>query len=381
MRIFLPALMDELPDALLLHTPQGHVLGFNWAACTLLKLSPEQLLGQTLGLLLPHQAMPLLYQPPQGPAVFLDARTTAVIVEERALNMTTLRDISERIALEEGLRRQTSALEGAVETHKQTQETLVRREKLAALGGLVAGIAHEINTPLGVTLTAISLVEEKVNSLKAEVLSGTATRRRFMEVLETLGEATRMATDNGRRAADLVASFKKVAVDQTSEAARVVEFPAYLQAIVDSLRPVIKQAKVRVSISGDPIKLYTRPGSVAQVLTNLITNAITHGLEEHPDPHIDLRSVQTSRGLLITVEDNGWGMPEEVRKRAFEPFFTTRMGRGGSGLGLHIVYNIVVDMLGGEVELDSAPGQGTCFRILIPHLFPADDTHETPGAL
>ncbi|HNH48810.1 MAG TPA: HAMP domain-containing sensor histidine kinase, partial [Myxococcota bacterium] len=245
------------------------------------------------------------------------------------------------------------------------------REKLAALGGLVAGVAHEINTPLGVTLTALSVVDERVAALKADVLAGTATRRRFVEHLDSLSDATRLAVENGRRAASLVTSFKKVAVDQASEAVRLVEFPDYLHHVVDSLRPLIKQAKVRVEIGGDTVQIHTRPGQIVQVLTNLISNSITHGLEDHPDPTITIYARRAPKGMWLVVEDNGWGMSEEVRRRAFEPFFTTRMGRGGSGLGLHIVYNIVVEALGGEVEVDSAPGQGTCFRLFFPHQLPS----------
>ncbi len=389
-------IVDGVADALIAHTLDGRVTDLNPAACELLGWTAQELTGREVwdfDRTASPEAMRAgwaalrgqgtlvdgLYRRKDGRMIPVELRSGWLELEpelepeldREIVILTVARDISMRRSLEERLLRKTEELEALVETQRLTQETLLRREKLAALGGLVAGVAHEINTPLGVNLTACSLVEERLGGLRAEVLGGTATRRRFLEQIDAVLEAARLATANGRRAADLVASFKKVAVDQTSEAEGEVELPGYLQQVIDSLRPVIKQARVRVVVSGDPHRIRTRPGHIAQIITNLVTNAIMHAFEDHPDPHIGIRCSRVAGtdargGVMLTVEDNGWGMSEEVRRRAFEPFFSTRMGRGGSGLGLHIVYSILVDVLGGEVELDSAPGQGTSFRIHLP---------------
>lgn len=382
-------IVQEAADAMVVHSFDGRVWEVNQSACEMLGYTRKELLDAhvwdfdvTSSAEVLREGWDALmggnartadgrYKRVNGELIPVNLRSGIISQGGEYFVVTVARDISERVTLEENLRRKTGELEASLEQLKLTQDTLVRREKLAALGGLVAGVAHEINTPLGVTLTALSVVDERVAALKADVLSGTATRRRFIEHLDSLSDATRLAVENGRRAASLVTSFKKVAVDQASEAMRLVEFPEYLHHVVDSLRPLIKQAKVRVEVGGDSVQIHTRPGQIVQVLTNLISNAITHGLEDHPDPTITIYARRAPKGMWLVVEDNGWGMSEEVRRRAFEPFFTTRMGRGGSGLGLHIVYNIVVEALGGEIEVDSAPGQGTCFRLFFPHQLPS----------
>ena len=272
----------------------------------------------------------------------------------------------------EALQRSEQKLELMVEQRTQslreTQAQLVHAEKMASLGTLVAGVAHEINTPLGIAVTATSQVIQEKDDLKSLVQSGQLSRNRLSEFMDRADNGLGIAYSNLTRAASLVTSFKQVAVDQNSEQAREIDLALYLNDVLKSLEPILKSNKVQVEQSIPVgLKLMTHPGALAQVITNLVQNAVKHAFEGVRDPKIsfDYKNCAADQIQLI-LADNGMGMSESTRLHAFDPFFTTKRGMGGTGLGLHIVHNLMKDSLKGHIELESRPGQGTRFLMSFP---------------
>lgn len=248
------------------------------------------------------------------------------------------------------------------------QQELVEAEKMASLGGLVSGVAHEVNTPLGVSVTAASHLSDEVQNVQKSVSAGTLTKTQFNEFVSNAGESCDIILGNLQRAASLIRSFKQVAVDQTSEERREIEPHAYLNDVLHSLVPKLKKTQVTVAVEGgENIRLHTYPGALAQIITNLIMNALTHAFQDGArEGHIRIVLRTQDAYLAVDFCDDGVGMTPEISRRVFEPFFTTQRGRGGSGLGLHIVYNLVVQRLQGKIRCVSHEGKGTCMHILLP---------------
>lgn len=258
-------------------------------------------------------------------------------------------------------------LNQALEGLRQTQDQLVQSEKLAALGSLVAGVAHEINTPVGVGVTATSHLEQKTRDIASRYAQGAITRADLEEYLGVASEATSMILTNLDRAANLIKSFKQVAVDQASGECRTFNVRSYVEEFLLSLRPKLKKTKLKVEVRCDPeLTIVSYPGALSQILTNFIVNSLKHGYDEGDSGTIVIDIVASPDALILTYSDDGKGMPPEHLARIFEPFFTTARGKGGSGLGLSIVYNIVAQTLGGRILCTSHPGQGTTFTITIP---------------
>lgn len=242
---------------------------------------------------------------------------------------------------------------------------LVQQEKLASLGNLVAVVAHEINTPLGVAVTLASQLQGEVEALGSAVAERRLRRVDLDEFLDQAQDGCVILNRNLRRAADLVQSFKQLSVDQASERVRAVALTEYLRETLLSLDPLLKGHGVAVTVDGPAgFTIPTRPGQLAQVLTNLIQNAVVHAFDDVAEPEIHIEVARTPGGRAsVTVADNGRGMTADLAAQAFEPFFTTKQGEGGSGLGLHIVHNLVTGPLRGELSLDSVPGAGTRVHI------------------
>lgn len=275
--------------------------------------------------------------------------------------VTVAVDVSEQKENEERLRQALWDLELA-------QDELVQSEKMASLGGLVAGVAHEINTPVGTAVTAASHVREETLKIKAAFEGNAVKRSEFENYLSTANEGTRIIESNLNRAAQLIRSFKQVAVDQSSEHRRVFNVDDYLQETVDSLKPQLKSyPRVELALETDAdVPINSFPGAFAQVLSNLFVNALSHGFGQDGSGTISIRTMRLDDQVRVTFEDDGKGMDAETRGRIFEPFFTTRRGSGGSGLGMHIVYNLVTTQLSGTIRCFSNPGQGTRFDITLP---------------
>lgn len=250
---------------------------------------------------------------------------------------------------------------------QRTQKQLVLSEKLAALGELVAGVAHEINTPVGVALSASSTLVEKNKTLTERFSKGEIRRSDLTQFLEDSREGVDMILVNLNRASDLIRSFKMVAVDQVSEHRRIFRLREYIDEILLSLRPKLKKTSHRIVVECDPdLVIESYPGAFSQILTNLIINSLVHAFAEDQSGEIRIEAIRQENVLEMYYSDNGKGMPAEVQDRVFEPFFTTSRQHGSTGLGLHIVFNLVTRTLGGEIGCESRPGQGTVFQMTIP---------------
>ena len=255
--------------------------------------------------------------------------------------------------------------EGALVEVKRAQKQLVEAEKMAALGSLVAGVAHEINTPIGTALTASTLLDQRTQEFGHQVAGGQIRKADLTRYMNLARETSGLVFSNINRAAELIQSFKQVAVDQTSAERRTFHLGSYLDEIVTSLSPNLRRAGATVEIGCDPaIEMNSYPGALAQVITNLLMNAVKHAFEDLRGGLIQIRAEPVG-GDKITIhfQDNGKGMPPDVLARIFDPFFTTKRGSGGTGLGMQIVYNLVTQQLGGSIVVQSAPGEGTTFAI------------------
>lgn len=255
---------------------------------------------------------------------------------------------------------------------KITQSKLVEQEKLAALGALVAGIAHELNTPIGNSLLMASTMQDMSQEFLHKVKINQLRRSDLEIYSQSAIDSADLMVRSLTSAANLVSSFKQIAVDQTSDKRRSFELGNFCQEVALTLfnRSKREGNEIRVEISGELI-LDSYPGSLGQVLNNLIINAMVHGLHERRNGLILLQgSSLDEQHIQLIVQDNGVGIAKENIERIFEPFFTTRLGTGGSGLGLHICYNIIHSILGGSIQVHSELNQGTRFVLILPRIAP-----------
>jgi PAS domain S-box-containing protein len=277
--------------------------------------------------------------------------------------------------LESRVAHRTTELTQALATLSQAQGELLRSEKMAALGSLVAGIAHELNTPLGNCLTTASTLDELTQQIRRSFESGQMRKSAFETYLNDAQTASGIMLRSMATANELVTHFKQISVDQTSAQRRNFGLQSVLDDVLSLLRTQLRKAGI--AVQGEVAlarQLDSYPGPLGQVLSNLIINASLHAFEGKPvdaqiSIHVGISDSPQSYFSLI-VEDNGSGMTDEVRRRAFDPFFTTKMGAGGTGLGLNIVYNIVTGILGGQIELHSEPGKGSRFVMRLPFVAP-----------
>jgi len=281
-------------------------------------------------------------------------------------------DLERRIQAEATAREEKEKAQEAYSRLVQTQQTLVESEKLASLGGLVAGVAHEINTPIGISLTTASHLAAITSQINRDLQGGAIKKSDFQSYLQAAQESCDLILSNAERAANLIHSFKQVAVDQTSEARRDFQLQDYLHEIITSLRPKFKRTLIEVNVDCEPdLLMDSFPGALSQVVTNLLVNAVTHAFEEGQSGRVDISAHRKHEDMVeLIVSDNGHGIPQENLGKIFQPFFTTRRSKGGSGLGLHIVYNIVRQRLGGRIEVESKVGLGTRFSITMPCVAP-----------
>jgi signal transduction histidine kinase len=276
---------------------------------------------------------------------------------------------------ENELRASKERAERALADLREARQDLIDAERLAALGGLVAGIAHEVNNPIGISLTVASSLASRSDAFASELRSDAPLRRsRLEEFIAGSRDAAQQLVANLQRAAELIQSFKQVAVDRSQAERRLFDLHEATDQIVASLRPILKKSRVNLSIDvPDGLVIDSYPGSYGQVLTNLFLNAVTHAFPNGRDGMIAIKVKSIDdNSIEINVADDGIGMTPDVQRQAFDPFFTTRRSEGGTGLGLHIVYNLITQQLGGKLSLDSSPGHGTTFRITLPRLAPRE---------
>lgn len=294
-----------------------------------------------------------------------------------AYSIAFVRDISARKRAEAELQKHRQHLETLVGERtaelRQAMRQLVQSEKLAALGHLVAGVAHELNTPLGNARVVAGALAEQVEEFAHACESGPLRRSQLAAFVGRCREAARLLDRNTARAAELISQFKQVAIDQTSIRRRVFDLRQTVEELVASLRPQFKGRQHRVELDiPAALQLDSYPGPLEQVLTNLVSNSLLHGFDGVERGLIRLTAGEIDdRHIRLCYSDDGNGIADSVRDRIFDPFFTTRLGSGGSGLGLYISHNLVSSVLGGTLAVDGQPGQGVRFDIVLPKVAPA----------
>lgn len=284
-----------------------------------------------------------------------------------------IEEVLARINTHLALRKANRELQDMIATLAKAREDLIRNEKLAGLGAMVAGIAHELNTPIGNSLMAASTFENQTEEiLHGLAEDGSVKRSVFQRYIENARLTVDILSRNLHRAADIVTNFKQVAVDQTSSQRRSFLLSEVVAGNILTLQPTIKRTPfmIRQDIP-ESLMMDSFPGPLGQVVNNLINNAIVHGYDGYCDGAINVSARLSSFGwVTLVVEDQGMGIKPADLHRIFDPFFTTKMGVGGSGLGLNIVHNIVTEILGGTIEVSSEPGRGTKFTLKLPMLAP-----------
>ena len=331
-----------------------------------------------IGILADTQALNLLLQ--LGSAVLIIAFAIAVMVRIRRIVGENQQN-QDRYArqLEDEVSARTAELqhakdsaEQALQSLQETQQQLVQSEKMASLGQLVAGVAHEVNTPLGVALTASTWLEERARTFNQGMREGRLTRAGLTDFLDETEHSAGMIERNLARAAHLVAAFKRVSVDRTSDGRRGFRLDAYIRDLVESLELTWKRRPVQCEIDcAEGIEMESFPGALGQVLSNLIQNALVHGFadERGGTMRLTARPLDDAR-VALDFSDDGAGVPADELPRIFDPFFTTKRQAGGTGLGLHVTWNLVVQKLGGSIRAESAPGCGLALHIELPRHAP-----------
>ena len=259
-------------------------------------------------------------------------------------------------------------LSNALQRLKSTQQKLINNEKMASLGALVAGVAHEINTPVGVGVTASSTLLESTRSVSEKYKKGELTNSALLQYIEQATSAANIIMSNLDRAANLIQSFKQVAVDQSNSEVRLINLKEYLDQVLLSLNPQLRATKLKCEFyCPSALGVRSYPGALSQIITNLVMNAIVHAYEKDSEGILRLQVFEgESDDVCIQFSDDGKGISAENISRVWDPFFTTNRSGGGSGLGLHIVYNLVTQQLCGNIEIESDEGMGTTISLFLP---------------
>jgi len=305
---------------------------------------------------------------------FKRRRSDGVVLEVRMNQLfqgglvCTYTDVTQEAQAAEDMFLAMQETERTLAALKETQASLVQAEKMRSLGILVAGIAHEINTPVGIAFSCAGHLANRTQELTAAFEANALKRSVLAGYVHTAAESTRLMVGNLQRAAELIRGFKQVAVDQASAECRRFDLKKYLDEVILSLGPRLKASSLTVTVTcPEDIMVNSFPGALSQVLTNLAMNSLVHAFEGKPGEKITIAVTEQAGGeLQLLFADNGKGIPAEYVDRIFDPFFTTKRGNGGSGLGLHIVYNLVTQTLGGRIAVDTEPGTGTRFTLLLP---------------
>ena len=291
-----------------------------------------------------------------------------------------MRDVTERKEAARALREVNTQLQSKVDELAETlerlqlaQEQLVESEKLASLGSLVAGVSHEINTPVGICVTAASYLSSQTSDLRQRFDADELDPDGLYRYLDEVAEAGEILQTNLRRAADLIRSFKQVAVDRSSNLKRTFNLADFIHELLASMRPQFRRSRLQIDVQCDPeIEMSSVPGALSQVLTNLLQNAQIHAFDEDQAGCIEIHCDAADGRVRLAFSDNGRGMDAVQLKQIFDPFYTTRRGHGGTGLGLSVAYNLVTQALCGEIRVSSEPGQGTRFELDLPQEVPDD---------
>lgn len=362
---FLQTMMDTIPNPVFFKNTAGAYLGCNIAFEEFVGLEKEGIVGHTVFDLPPLGNVAGKWH--ESDHKLLRRGNVQVIEDRFERRDGTWRDLMVYKDIFRNMDGTHAGIVGVIldiTDLKRAEEQLVQSEKMAALGGLVAGVAHEINTPVGIGVTGASLLEEETREIANAFASGELRKSDLEDYFRTASESSATILKNLNRASELIQSFKQVAVDQSTEEKRHFKLKAYIDEVLLSLRPKYKRTGHTVMVDcPDGLTLYSYPGAFMQIITNLMDNSLTHGFEGIENGMITLTVSIREGELMFVYTDNGKGMNDSQVKMVFDPFFTTKRARGGTGLGMHIVYNIVTQTLGGRIECSSVPDQKTVFSI------------------
>ncbi|ALO34128.1 histidine kinase [Colwellia sp. MT41] len=251
----------------------------------------------------------------------------------------------------------------------RAQDRLLEAEKMASLGLLSAEVSHEINTPIGISITSASYLSDIIHKFQQDINAQKLSKRTIDSFIDNAGQCVELLSNNLQRAAELITSFKQVAVDQTNDKVRLINVAKYLDEIIHSIHPKLKKTNHSIKVHCDPhIEIYTHPGAIAQIIINLIINSISHGFPNINRGEMTIDIAVEQQRLVILYRDNGVGVNEQQLERIFEPFYTTQANNGGTGLGTHIIKNLVIDTLNGSIDVYSAEGKGLRYRITFPDM-------------
>jgi len=288
-------------------------------------------------------------------------------VQDMNILLHSVEKCLDRASLQSQNRAYQKSLEESLEKLHRTQKEMIHSAKMAALGDLVAGVAHEVNTPIGVCVTAASFLSERTRTIRDLYQKGEMKRSDLEKYLTLADESSVSILTNLERAAELVQSFKKVAADQSSEEKRIFELKNYIEQILVSLRPQFKRTPHKVHMDcPEGLFMDSYPGAIMQILTNLIMNSLIHGFADGLPGEIFIHVDTAGDEIVMSYRDTGQGMNKEQKDRIYDPFYTTKRGSGGTGLGMNIVYNLVTQTLKGSILLETSPGQGAVFLLTLP---------------
>ncbi|PJC88208.1 ATP-binding protein [Vibrio sp. HA2012] len=300
---------------------------------------------------------------------FLGFRGTAIDITVLKQALVDLENLNNSLELKVAER--TEDLKASVQRLKDTQSQLIESEKLAALGGLVAGVAHEVNTPLGISVTAASVINDIKDELNRAFAEQTLTSTQFSELMQRMDDSTIMLESNLNRAAGLIRDFKQTAVDQVSESRSEFTIHQVLQALIASVHPETRKVPVEPRLYGDKtLTMNSLPGVLTQVISNLILNSVNHAFTQQSEPSIEIQFKKEDDNIIFEYLDNGSGVDKSLHQKIFEPFFTSKRGKGGSGLGLNLVFNLIHQKLKGSLQFESEINKGVHFTFTVPEKLP-----------
>ena len=288
-----------------------------------------------------------------------NAENTLQLLNKELVERVSMRTIE--------LENANSALTKSMDELRKTQNKLVETEKMASLGELVAGIAHEINTPLGIGVTSTSYLQEMTEDLQEQFDSSSLKKSNLEKYIKTSAIALTNIVKNLNRAAKLITDFKQLAVDQSTDDLRNINLRDYIEGILISLKPKLKDYDYSLKVDcPDNLDILLSPGSLMLVISNLVMNSLTHGFPNSEHGSLTISAHKQNDGVLLTYSDNGIGMSREQLEKLYDPFYTTKRSAGNTGLGMHLVYNLVTRALKGKIECKSIIGAGATFEIWFP---------------
>lgn len=257
----------------------------------------------------------------------------------------------------------------SIEELNKAKERLLETEKMASLGKISAEVSHEVSTPVGISITSSSYLLEQILRLQQDLEQNKMSKKSVADFIQNANKSAELLTSNLNRASELLTSFKHVAVDQTSDKTRLINVGNYIDEIIQSLHPKLKKTNHSIKVHCDEsIEVYSHPGAIAQIIINLIINSITHAFENINRGEITIDVKFHHNKLHIDYKDNGHGLSPEANERLFDAFYTTKEGKGGTGLGTHIIKNLVVDTLNGTIKAHSEVEQGLSYHIELPDM-------------